>query len=523
MYLHADQLPENTVLQGFDLCIVGAGAAGIAMAHRLANSSLKLLLLVSGTPGDKTLPDAERQSLYHGTVGDFLNKVDPVFLHRSRLNMYGGTTNHFGFWARPLDPIDFLPRPGFRDVAWPFTAGELKPYYVDAHHFGQFGPLNYDDMHFWEDVLYGRCFDPLPGDTMAGAIMHAQYEENLHDFQIQFRDELKNAENVTVLFNAHLLDIATDDEQRHVRELNCSIIADGRRGQGFKVRATAYTLACGGIENVRLLQLSGDLGNNKRDQLGRGFMVHPLLTNAAIVQFDREIPTEIRNFFREQQIRLQPPEVAGDSYRHMVAPLVNPELVFEYLTFNAWGVLVPKPHIVQEERIGNFRIILYFGADRASTVVNLNWEQTPDEGSRIFLDREQVDPVFGQPVAHVDWRLNERDKRSASRALAITIEYLRQHGGARHEMITDVSGGPDEWTLLPDEGALETGDHHLGALRMSSSPEDGVVDSNSRLHNVDNLYIAGSAVFPTGGYANPTLTIVALALRLADHLETISR
>ena len=101
MYLHADQLPENTVLQGFDLCIVGAGAAGIAMAHRLAYSSLKLLLLVSGTPGDKTLPDAERQSLYHGTVGDFLQKVDPVFLHRSRLNMYGGTTNHFGFWARP--------------------------------------------------------------------------------------------------------------------------------------------------------------------------------------------------------------------------------------------------------------------------------------------------------------------------------------------------------------------------------------------------------------------------------------
>ena len=178
---------------------------------------------------------------------------------------------------------------------------------------------------------------------------------------------------------------------------------------------------------------------------------------------------------------------------------------------------------MQEERIGNFRIILYFGADRASTVVNLNWEQTPDEDSRIFLDREQMDPVFGQPVAHVDWRLNERDKRSASRALAITIEYLRQHGGSRHEMITDVSGGPEEWTLLPDEGALETGDHHMGALRMSSSPEDGVVNSNSRLHNVDNLYIAGSAVFPTGGYANPTLTIVALALRLADHLKTISR
>jgi len=89
-------------------------------------------------------------------------------------------------------------------------------------------------------------------------------------------------------------------------------------------------------------------------------------------------------------------------------------------------------------------------------------------------------------------------------------------------MITDVSGGADSWTYPPHEGALETGDHHMGALRMSASPEDGIVDVNSRLHSVDNLYIAGSAVFPTGGYANPTLTIVALALRLADHLEAVA-
>ncbi len=523
MYLYADQLPENTVLQGFDLCIVGAGAAGIAMAQRLANSSLTVILLVSGSPGDRATPDRDRQSLYHGTAGSFLQKVDPVFLHRSRLNMYGGTTNHFGFWARPLDPVDFQPRPGFRDSAWPFTFDELKAYYADAHHFGQFGPLNYDDMSFWEDVLYARPFDPLPDDKMTGAIMHAQYEQNLHDFQAQFRDELKSAENLTVLFNAHLLDIASDSEGRHVSELNCSTIVAGQRGKSFKVCAKAYVLACGGIENARLLQLSRGLGNNRRDQLGRGFMVHPLLTNAATVRFDQVIPTEIRNFFREQQIRLKPPADPGGEYQHMVTPLVNPELVFEYLTFNAWGVLAPTPAVLREEGIGNFRIILNFGADRASAVVNLNWEQTPNEESRIRLDLDRKDPIFGQPVAHVDWRLNEADKRSARRALEITLEYLYQHGAVSHEMITDVSGGAEDWTFPPHEGALETGDHHMGALRMSAEPEEGIVDPDSRLHRVDNLYIAGSAVFPTGGYANPTLTIVALALRLADHLKRVIR
>ena len=142
---------------------MGAGAAGIAMAQRLANTSVKVLLLVSGRPGDRGVPDADRQALYQGTAGDFLQKVDPDFLGRSRLNMYGGTTNHFGFWARPLDPADMMPRPGYRDAGWPIDLRELTPWYIDAHHFGQFGPFNYDDMAFWERVLYARCFDPLPG------------------------------------------------------------------------------------------------------------------------------------------------------------------------------------------------------------------------------------------------------------------------------------------------------------------------------------------------------------------------
>ena len=526
MYLHADDLPANTILQGFDICIVGAGAAGIAMAQRLANSSLKVILLVSGNPGDRGLPDEKRQALYRGTVGEFLAKVDPDFLHRSRLNMYGGTTNHFGFWARPLDRADTMSRPAYRAAGWLFDERELSPWYIDAHHFGHFGPFNYDDMNFWERVLYARCFDPQPQDKLTGAIMHAQYEENLHDFQVQFRGQLKNARNISVLFNAQLLTVATDENQRHVTELNCSTIhsapsGECQAGTPFKVRARTYVLACGGIENVRLLQLSGDLGNNRRDQLGRGFMLHPLLTNAARVTFDQPIASEIRNFFREQQIRLKPPANVDGDYEHMVAPLVNPELVFDYLMFNAWGVLVPKHETLLAEQIGNFRIILYFGADASSAMVNLNWEQVPDENSRITLNPAQVDPIFGQPVAHIDWRLNDTDKRSAVRALELTLEYLRDRGASRQETNTDVSGGAEDWTFPPEQGALETGDHHMGTLRMSATTDDGIVDINSRLHTVDNLYIAGSAIFPTGGYANPTLTIVALSLRLADHLKAV--
>ncbi len=522
MYVHGDQLPEGTVLQGFDLAIIGAGAAGIAMARRLANTSVKVVLLVSGHKHDKGLPNKERQSIYHGTVGKFLEKVDPIFVHRSRLNMYGGTTNHFGFWSRPLDDADYMSRPGYRDAGWLFGADEMKPYYEDAHEFGHFGPFNYDDMPFWERVLYARSFDPMNDDTLEGAIMHAQYEENLHDFQVQFRQELMSAENITVLFNAHVVSLESNDEQDHVTGLNCSTIVDGKAGTAFQVHANKYTLATGGIENVRLLKLSGNLGDNKKGHLGHGFMVHPLLTSSANVYFDQPIASDIRNFFREQQIRFKPPTDPNGDYEHMVAPLVNPEMVFDYLMFNAWGILVPKHETLLKEKIGNFRIILRFGHDNKSAAVNLNWEQVPNEDSYVGLNPEQVDPVFGQPVAHVDWNMREEDKRSAVRALELTRDYLAKRGGQEWEWITDVSGGANDWLYDPHEGALETGDHHMGSLRMSESAEDGIVDINSKMHAVDNLYIAGCGVFPTGGYANPTLTIVALALRLADHLKSVS-
>lgn len=522
MYLNADQLPDQTQLQGFDICIVGAGAAGLAMAKRLIGASQKVLLLSSGAASDRGLPLAQRQAIYKGTVGPLLAKVDPVFLDRSRLHMHGGTTNHFGFWSRPLDETDLKSRPGYRAASWPLELTDLIPYYRDAHHFGHFGPFNYDDMTFWEQVLYARCFAPLNSDTLTGAIMHAQYDENLHDFQVQFDEELRAAPNITVLFNAHLLKIEVTENQSHVTGLTCATLEDVRPGRHFHVEAGVYALAMGGIETVRVLKLSGDLGNNRQGHLGRGFMVHPLITSAARVRFARPVDTVVRNFFRDQQVRLQPPASDDDLYLHMSAPLVNPELIFDYHIFNAWGVLVPKPQTLAKEQIGNFRLILRFNPAGDEALVNINWEQIPNEDSAITLDPTQTDPVFDQPVTHLDWRMREEDKRTLVRGLELCRDYLNQRGAMDFQWITDVSGGPDHWSFPPDEGALATGDHHMGALRMSTNGDDGIVDPNSRLHTVDNLYAAGCSVFPTGGFANPTLTIVALALRLADHLKQVT-
>jgi hypothetical protein len=275
----------------------------------------------------------------------------------------------------------------------------------------------------------------------------------------------------------------------------------------------------GGIENVRALRLADDLGNNRKRHLGRGFMVHPLITSAARARFAQPVATEIRSFFRDQQVRLQPPVQAGGEYTVVTAPLVNPELVYELCNFDAWGILVPTAEALEAEGIGNFRLILRFNPAGDEAILNINWEQVPNENSAITLNPTQADPVFGQPVAHLDWQMLDADKRTAACGLEMAEAYLRRRGAVHFEYITDLSGGADHWSFPPDEGALATGDHHMGALRMSADAEDGIVNSDCRMHTVDNLYIAGCSVFPTGGFANPTLTIVALALRLADHLN----
>ena len=341
MYLTAEHLPDGTLLKNFDICIVGAGAAGIPMAKRLIGTAKRVLLLASGQPTDRGLPIPPRQSIYRGTTGEFLQKVDPIFLDRSRLHMYGGTTNHFGFWARPLDDGDLKPRQGYRTAHWPLELTELMPYYADANHYGLFGPCNYDDISFWERVMFARCFAPASDDVLQPAIMHAQYDESLHDFQLQFGEELRLAANITVLFNAHLLHIDSTENQGHVRGLTCATIEEGMAGRRFGVEAGSYVLALGGIENIRALKLSGDLGNNQRDHLGRGFMVHPLLTHAARLRFAQPIEPQYCNFFRVQQVRLLQPTAADGDYLPSSVPMVNPENIARECVFNAWGVLTP--------------------------------------------------------------------------------------------------------------------------------------------------------------------------------------
>jgi choline dehydrogenase-like flavoprotein len=528
MYMDANDIPNDKVLSGYDVCIVGAGAAGIAMAVRLIPTGKNVLVITSGSSSAvKPPPSPADESMYEGLLGPFMQKVDARFLIRSRLRMYGGTTNHFGYWARPLEEADLKPRPGYRDASWPLDIAELNRYYPDANDTGHFGPFNYEDIAFWARALGGRPFPPLPGDQLQNAIFHSQSDTDINHFQIQFGEDLRDAPNITVIFNASVLTVEASEHKNHVAALDCrSVDAKGDSNSAFKIESRSYVLAQGGIEVVRLLKLSGGLGDNAKGQLGRGFMVHPLIREAARVTFPEPVDLAIFNFFREQRVRIPCRITANREFRAITGPMYHPEELVAICTPNAWGVLEPKPHVMDAEKIGNFRLIFRFDWDLKSARVDINWEQVPNESSTITLDPVVTDPVFHQPVVRLDWNLLEPDKQTVRKGLDLCRQYLLAPGrdANKFEITTDLSGGPEHWTFDPSLGdgkALHPGDHHMGATRMSLSHDDGIVNQNLRIHSVDNLYVASSSVFPTSGYANPTLTIVALAIRLADHLNQL--
>lgn len=146
--------------------------------------------------------------------------------------------------------------------------------------------------------------------------------------------------------------------------------------------------------------------------------------------------------------------------------------------------------------------VLWFGA---------NTEQVPNPESRVTLAAER--DAVGVPRPKLDWQLTMQDKEATRRACRMVGEELARLGIGRMRL--------DDWLLADgdDWQGLDVRYHHMGTTRMSDDPKQGVVDADCRVHGIDNLYIAGSSVFPTSGYANPTLTIVAMAIRLADHLR----
>jgi choline dehydrogenase-like flavoprotein len=515
-----------------DLCIIGAGAAGISIAHSFVGQRTRVCLVESGGFDF----EAETQDLYAGTSIGL-----PVALDSGRLRMFGGTTNHWGGRCVPFSPAELAKRSWVPYSGWPISSETLQPYYDRARSICGFTQprLERDDMF---RLLNLDTTLAATGDVEPLFLPFAPHEGAIYwNFGTSYRDELEKAENIRVLLHGNLVGFDTDATARHVERIRLRDLA----GKSASVSARYFVLCTGGIENARLLLLPGDHApsgiGNSRDLVGRFFMQHPRVVKAAtIAASERFSPLQdfYNDFIGPDGVQYAVGVTLSDQAQRR-AQILSCSATFEYegdpeagstaaqdiwrklrdgrwaddLGTKVWRVIRDLPGFASSAerwvRSGRHPLLPLM-----TTSVTVELEQLPDPDSRVTLGAER--DALGLPRVETDWRISDLERETARQFMVALGAYLGARGLGRLRVEPALEQPGDAWA----EAVNETY-HYLGTTRMAADPSQGVVDIDCRVHGMDNLFVAGSSVFPTGGYANPTLTITALALRLADRFRDI--
>jgi choline dehydrogenase-like flavoprotein len=508
-----------------DICIVGAGAAGLTLAAELGRSGRDVVLLESGG----FAPEEDTQALNDLDVTGY--PVRENFMSRARY--YGGSCNLWAGRSMRLTPEDMAPESDPERQGWPIPHAELARWFPAAARV-----LRLPDLGWFEPASHAQGMSPVERALFDSGLVTptvSLWARGPMRFGAARRAELRRSPRVRVLLHGNAIRLRATADGRTVAGLEGAVL----HGPAFEVRARRYVLACGGVENARLLLLSR-LGN-EHDLVGRYFMDHPRAVYGRVrlapgarlpllggrpvadgkVQVGIGVPPAIRraegllNHYATLESEFSGYAAAG--YQSLVKTakvvlrkgyagsrwevgrsrlsdipgmiyLLTPKELMPHPLYRVYwaarSALHPRPD-------GRARVVVYF------------CEQPPDRESRVVLG-EQRD-ALGQPRVALRWRIGPEVTRSVLALQDRLAATLRAAGigelepGAGEPRYTDAS-------------------HHMGTTRMSRDPRAGVVDPDCRVHALDNLYLAGSSVFPTAGHANPTPTIIALTLRLADHL-----
>lgn len=543
MIIDARSLPPDEVLET-QVCIIGAGPAGITLAREFANQNFQVCLLESGGVDF----DPEVQSLSSGTaIGDRYPEVSST-----RLRQFGGTSHtwegqngykEYGFRCLPLDEIDFERRDWLPYSGWPFAKAHLDPFYKRAQKVCQIGSYDYN-VETWEDKRAVRL--PFKSDRVTTSM--SQYAPR-YPFTQEYRQEIQRSPNITTILYANVIELVTDETTQTVTRLR---IASSPNRQ-FWLSAKVFVLATGGLENARLLlasngQQPAGLGN-QNDLVGRFFMDRPILSCKLIpyskklleqtalydIYRTKGVPVMARVHLTEELMRrerllnngaqLFPRPLARqreatvalrslvssirdrkplqDWFKHLNVALRGSDYI---LAAGFWAAIRQIP----AWRRGDWSYLPYEKGRFSQFEIFYQIEQAPDPNNRVMLGAKR--DRLGQNQVEIHWRLNEIDIQNAIRVQEIWAEEFDKAGLGELQFARK----REDWKF--EKLAMH---HHMGTTRMHDDPKQGVVDANCKVHGISNIFVAGSSVFPTAGYANPTLTIIALSLRLADHIKTL--
>ncbi len=528
-------------LDRYDLCVVGTGPAGTTLVRELVDAGLRICVLESGL----SRPTAR---------GDRLRATHSEGIHvkeYSRERVLGGASTTWAGLSSPLDPVDMAPRAHVPDSGWPITPSELAGDYAAATRYRFPEPSTFEAF---SDVRAKGDLQPTWKSIQEKVFLASDPPQ---DFAREWGDVFEQ-QGVDLWLDATVLRLEREPEGGAV---HCAI-AQTRSGALHRVRARAFVLACGGIENARLLLLS-ELGC-QHDQVGRRLMNHPknYCGRIRLAQPVEDLPfyfgclrgdhagyggLRVHTDLQQQEgllnsyIRLEPIFPWTDSpgvealvtFVKQSAGLLTfwkkrqTDQVIALRDYSETGddsdvqnrrkgflgwlglgltVLVHLPRVSQ---YAFFRLSGRKPKIRFARVRNF-MEMAPDPDNRVTLSEECDEDGKRLPlVAHRCTDLDRRSMAAVHTKLAAEIE-----ASGLGTLESDLRPETSPWPIDQDAS------HHMGTTRMGTDPTTSVVDPNLRVHGLDNLYAAGASTFPTSGCVNPTYTIVALSIRLARHLRS---
>jgi choline dehydrogenase-like flavoprotein len=496
-----------------DICIAGAGAAGITLAVEFARKGKKVLLLEGGG----AVREDSSQALYDSEVVGLPHRG----IHTGRIRVKGGTTVRWGGQILELGALDFTSRPGVPDSGWPFPKTELTSFYERALELEGLAKVQRSDAAVWRDL-------GLPFTQFADLEAYLSRWCPEPNFARLHNKALTTHPNIHLWLHASAVELMTVGET--ATGVRCRTLT----GVEAIFRAHNYIFALGGIESSRffLQPRSGGLPWNRSGLLGQHFQDH-IDCNAAQV-----IPHDLGGFHDTFD------PIISHGFKYLPKLRLLPHLQARQGTLSIGSTMafedtgkarMQAKHTIRSLMRGRFREVtggnLSHTAKHVPMLFHQAWrfyvkrrayapptvriflrihcEQEPTSQSSITLS-DQLDPL-GLFRVRFDWKISERE-----------LETIRQYVLIAQRTLSDIA------RIIPDPDLMsgsanfltrcDDSNHHMGGMRMSTSDSTGVVDPNLRLYGLTNTYICSSAVFPCSGFSNPTHTVLALALRLSDHL-----
>lgn len=464
-----------------DVCIVGAGPSGISLALELSQlcPDWNIVLLEAG--GTSNATEQERGS-YKVDLGDKSYSV----LDISRRRKLGGTTAHWGGWSKPLDDTDYEDNQAWSVPSWPINGNDLSPFMSKAHRLCEIESQDYNTKDIHE--RYKASLLPF---RKASKITESIFRFSPPTrFGGKYESVLKATKNIHCFLHANVYQINNKNDRIE------SIKARSFNGTPIKVEAKKFVFAMGGMETTRyLLNLRGNKSADgvgiRSPHLGKYFADHFGLRPGVLLA-----PEKLRYH-----------QFTDDSGSIMPVLKFSSDYIRGAGEHNSCLVLSATPD--DKSLLSGYGSLGLNSGKYWHYNAQIIIEPEPNPKSTLTLVDDRCE--LGLQRLKLSWQPHENDFKSAYRLFDIIGQELSQTSLGRLQLTNPNS----ESVRSNVTGSC----HHLGTVRMAANSADGVVDKNCKVFGSSNLYVASSAVFPRYGYSNPTLTLVALALRLAKHLS----